>query len=62
VRQVAERPLSDEGIDKLYEKHLLEIELVQIEQGFPLVDGQARMNAEGMGAVSRPSGNFIARW
>jgi hypothetical protein len=33
VRQVAGRPLSDEAVDKLYQKLLLKVELVQIEQG-----------------------------
>jgi hypothetical protein len=32
VRQAAGRPLSDAEIDKLYDQHLLETELVQIEQ------------------------------
>jgi hypothetical protein len=32
VRQAAGRPLSDAEVDRLYEKHLLETEVVQIEQ------------------------------
>jgi hypothetical protein len=53
VRQVAGRPLSDEAVEKLYQKHLLEVELVQIEQGVLLRclvehHGLRRVLAEGL--------------
>jgi hypothetical protein len=53
VRQVTGRPLSDEAVVKLYQKHLLEVELVQIEQGVLLRclvkhHGLRRVLAEGL--------------
>jgi hypothetical protein len=35
VRQQVGRPVSDENNEKLSEKHLPEVESVQIEQGIP---------------------------
>lgn len=59
VRQAAGRPLSDADIDKLYEQHLLETELVQIEQMILLRSlarhhGLCRIRIEGLTVGEEP--------
>src|SRR5262249_51494762 len=59
ARQAAGRPLSDADVDRLYEQHLLETELVQIEQTVLLRclarhHGLRRARVEGLTAKGVP--------